>query len=56
MWEIVRKSFDKNEVENFTNFVEVISFKVFLKLLGYVLCVSRKCILVSFMWFLTCHA
>ena len=29
MWEIDRKSIDKNEVENFTNFVEVRSFKVF---------------------------
>ena len=41
MWEIVRKSFDKNEVENLTNFVEVILFKDFLKLLGYDLCVSK---------------
>ena len=41
MWEIVRKSFDKNEVENFTNFVEVRLFKVFLKLSGYELCVSK---------------
>ena len=29
MWEIVRKSFDKNEVENLTKFVEVRLFKVF---------------------------
>ena len=28
-WEIDRKSLDKNEVENFTNFVEVRLFKVF---------------------------
>ena len=35
MWEIVRKSFDNNEVENLTNFVEVRLFKVFLKLPGY---------------------
>ena len=40
LWEIVRKSFDKNEVENLTNFVEVRLFKVFLKLLGYKLCVK----------------
>ena len=41
MWEIVRKSFDKNEVENLTNFVEVTLFKVFLKLPRYELCVSK---------------
>ena len=29
MWEIDRKSFDKNEVENLTNFVEVRLFKAF---------------------------
>ena len=29
MWEIDRKSFDKNEVENLTNFVEFRLFKVF---------------------------
>ena len=29
MWEIDRKSLDKNEVENLTNFVEVRLFKVF---------------------------
>ena len=32
MWEIVRNFFDKNEVENPTNFIEVRLFKVFLKL------------------------
>ena len=41
MWEINRKSFDKNEVENLTNYVEVKLFKVFLKLPGYELCVSK---------------
>ena len=41
MWEIDRKSLNKNEVENFTNFVEVKLFKVFLKLHGYKLCVSE---------------
>ena len=41
MWEIVRKSFDKNEVENLTKFVEVRLFKVFLKLPRYELCVSK---------------
>ena len=41
MWEIVRKSFDKNEVENLTNFFEVRIFKVFLKLPEYELCVSK---------------
>ena len=35
IWEIDRKSLDKNDVENLTNFVEVRLFKVFLKLLGY---------------------
>ena len=34
MWEIDRKSLDKNEIENLTNFVEVRLFKVFLKLPG----------------------
>ena len=29
IWEIDRKSLDKNEVENLTNFVEVRLFKVF---------------------------
>ena len=38
MWEFDRKSFDKNEVENLTNFVKVELFKVFLKLPGYKLC------------------
>ena len=42
MWEIVRKSFDKNEVENFTNFVEDRLFKVFLKLPGYKLWIWKK--------------
>ena len=41
MWEIVRKFFDKNEVEILTNFVEVRLFKVFLKLPRYKLCVSK---------------
>ena len=41
MWEIVRKSFDKNKVKNLTNFVEVRLFKVFLKLPEYELCVSK---------------
>ena len=39
IWEIDRKSLDKNEVENLTNFVEVKLFKVFPKLPGYELCV-----------------
>ena len=42
MWEIVRKSFDKNEVENFTNFVEDRLFKIFLKLPSYKLCIWKK--------------
>ena len=41
MWEIVRKSFDKNEVEKPYNLVEVRLCKVFLKLPGYELCVSK---------------
>ena len=41
MWEIDRKSLDKNEVENLTNFVEVRLFKIFLKLHEYELCVSK---------------
>ena len=39
MWELVRKYFDNNEVENVTNFVEVRLFKIFLKLPGYKLCI-----------------
>ena len=41
MWEIDRKSLDRNEIENLTNFVEVGLFKVFLKLPGYELCASK---------------
>ena len=41
MWEIDRKSLDKNEVENLINFIEVRLFMVFLKLLGYKLFVSN---------------
>ena len=41
IWEICRKSLDKNEVENLTNLVEVGLFKVFLKLSIYKLCVSK---------------
>ena len=41
MWEIDRKSLNKNEVENLTNFVEVKLFEIFLKLPGYKLCVSE---------------
>ena len=39
MWEIDRKSLDKNEVENLTKFVEVRLFKDFMKLPGYKLCI-----------------
>ena len=42
MWEIDRKSLDKNKVENPTNFVEVRLFKVFLKLTGYKLCIWKE--------------
>ena len=41
IWEIDRKSLDKNEVKNLTNFVKVRLFKVFLKLPRYKLCVSK---------------
>ena len=41
MWGIIRNFFDKNEIENLTNFVEVRLFKVFLKLPGYKLCISK---------------
>ena len=41
MWEIDRKSLDKNEVENLTNFMEVRLFKIFLKLPEYELCVLK---------------
>ena len=40
MWEIDRKSLDKNEVENLANFVEARLFKIFLKPI-YELCVSK---------------
>ena len=38
---LIENLFDKNEVENLTNFVEVRLFKVFLKLHRYELCVSK---------------
>ena len=38
---LIENLFDKNEVENFTNFVEVRLFKVFLKLPRYELCVLK---------------
>ena len=38
---LIENIFDKNEVENLTNFVEIRLFKVFLKLPGYELCVSK---------------
>ena len=34
MWEIDRKSIEKNEIKSLINFVKVRLFKVFLKLLG----------------------
>ena len=36
---LIENLFDKNEVENLTNFVEVRLFKIFLKLPGYKLCI-----------------
>ena len=39
MREIDKTSFDKNKVENLTNFVEVRLFKVFLKLPRDKLCI-----------------
>ena len=41
MWEIDRKSIDKNKAKNLTNFIEVRLFKIFLKLPKYKLCVSK---------------
>ena len=38
---LIENLFDKNEVENLTNFVEVRLFKIFLKLPRYELCVSK---------------
>ena len=38
---LIENLFDKNEVENLTNFMEVRLFKVFLKLPEYKLCVSK---------------
>ena len=38
---LIENLFDKNEVENITNFVKVRLFKVFLKLPEYELCVSK---------------
>ena len=35
---LIENIFDKNEVENLTNFVEVRLFKIFLKLPRYELC------------------
>ena len=50
IWEIDRKSFDKNEVENLTNFVEVRLFKFFWNYLdmNYVFQSNVTC---EFMWF-----
>ena len=42
IWEIDRKSLDKNEVENLINFVKVRLFKVFLKLPGYKLYIWKE--------------
>ena len=53
MWEIVKKSLDKNEVENLTNFVEDRLFKVFLKLLGYKLCIWKEIYTCEFYVILT---
>ena len=52
IWEIVRKSFDKNEVENLTNFVEIRLFKVFLKLPSYKLYIwkFKDAYLVLYFW------
>ena len=36
---LIENLFDKNEVNNLINFVEVRLFKVFLRLLGYILCI-----------------
>ena len=49
-WEIDRKSLDKNEVENLTNFVEVRLFKVFRNYLdmNYVF---QSNVTYEFMWF-----
>ena len=41
MWEIDKKSLDKNEVDNLTNLVEIRLFKIFLKLPRYKLFVSK---------------
>ena len=39
---LIENLFDKNEVENFINFVEVRLFKVFLKLSYYKLCIWKE--------------
>ena len=36
---LIENLFDKNEVENLTNFVEIRLFKVFLKLPDYKICI-----------------
>ena len=54
--EIDRKSLDKNEVENLTNFVEIRLFKIFLKLPGYKLCIWKEMYICELFVVLTpCH-
>ena len=50
IWEIDRKSLNKNEAENLTNFIEVRLFKVFWNYLdmNYVFQSNVTC---EFMWF-----
>ena len=52
---LIENLFDKNEVENLTNFVEVWLFKVILKLLGYKLCFKVHVTCELYMVLTPCH-
>ena len=53
---LIKNLFDKNEVENLTNFVKFRLFKVFLKLRGYKLCIWKYMYTCKLYFVLTlCH-
>ena len=53
---LIENLFDKNEVENLTNFVEIRLFKVFLKLPDYKICIWKEMYICELYVVLTpCH-
>ena len=53
---LIENLFDKNEVENLTNFVEIRLFKVFLKLPNYKICILKEMYICEIYVVLTpCH-